>query len=259
MANAYSKRSLQSQMTFIILLCWLLPMVLAAAILGNYLSADLGEQTRQAAEEQFHLNLQMGADRVNSAAEASRLPSYDPEFRTAWNQYSRNHEYALLYRRCYSLFTRLYQADSRFRYAVFCFSEDPEEMSIIVPSSSAGLLSSRQVREQWKADLPRVLELAEGLDTSVGFLEQGGEVYLVRNLMDTDYRPIGVLALALDWSYFFEDLSTLTWASAVTVELGPGTVLAVKGEIPPQAGEELLEYQVKKRDFTLRGQATVDY
>lgn len=86
-----------------------------------------------------------------------------------------------------------YQADSRFRYVVLCFSEDPENMSIIVPSSSAGLLSSRQVRDQWRDDLPAVLELAAGLDTSVGFLQRDGEVYLVRNLMDSDYQPIGVL------------------------------------------------------------------
>ena len=135
----------------------------------------------------------MGADRVSSAVEASRLSSYDPEFRNGWNQYCRDHEYALLYRRCYTLFSRLYQADSRFRYAAFCFAEDPENMSITVVSSSSGLLSTRQVREQWQGDAPAVLELARGLDTSVGFLEHGGQVYLVRNLMDSDYRPIDAL------------------------------------------------------------------
>ena len=117
-----NKSSLRRQMTFIILLCWLLPMVLAAAALAGYLSLGLGRQSRQAAAEQFQLSLQMGADRVNSAVEASRPPSYDPEFRTAWTQYCRDHEYAPLYRSCYSLFTRLYQSDSRFQYAVFCFS-----------------------------------------------------------------------------------------------------------------------------------------
>ena len=257
MESTRGKRPLQGQMTFIILLCWLLPMVLAAAILGNYLSAGLGEQTRQSIAEQFQLNLQMGADRVESAVEASRLPSYDPEFRSAWNQYTRDHEYASLYRRCSALFTRLYQADSRFRYAVFCFSEDPAERTITVACSNAGLLSSRQVREQWQSDLPAVLALAAGLDTSVGFLESGGEVYLVRNLMDSDYRPIGVLALALDRSYYFEDLALLSWASGVTVELGADTVLTVKGDAPPDAPD--LEYVVRERDFILRGRAAVDY
>lgn len=258
MARAKGNRSLRGQMTFIILLCWLLPMVLAAVVLGSYLTQGLDQQNKQAAE-QFQLNLQMGADRVSSAVEASRLPSYDPEFRSGWSQYCRDHEYALLYRRCHSLFSRLYQADSRFRYAVFCFAEDPEHMSFTVVNGSSGLLSTRQVQEQWRGDLPAVLELAAGLDTSVGFLEHDGQVYLVRNLMDPDYQPIGTLALALDLPYYFEDLSLLPWASSVSVGLGADTVLPVKGSALPQPGENTLEFVVPTRDFTLRGQVEVDY
>ena len=79
--------SLRQQMSLIILLCWLLPMVIAATVVGWYLLSGAGRQKEQAMHQQFQLNLQLGADRVNSAVEASRLPSYDPEFRNAWNQY----------------------------------------------------------------------------------------------------------------------------------------------------------------------------
>ena len=258
MANARGKRSLRGQMTFIILLCWLLPMVLAAGALGGYLALGLGRQTRRAAGEQFQLNLQMGADRVDSAVEASRLPSYDPEFRSGWNQYLRDGNYALLYRRCYGLFNRLYQSDSRFRYAVFFFDRGPEDMSITVVNGSSGLLTS-QIQERWRGDLPAVSDLASRLDTAVGFLERDGQLYLVRNLMGSDYRPIGVLALALNMPYFFEDLSLLSWASSVSVDLGADTVLQIRGDAPPQGGEGLLEFTVDRRDYSLRGQAAVDY
>ena len=258
MAEAFRKRSLRGQMTFIILLCWLLPMALAAGALGGYLTLGLGRQSRQAIEEQFQLNLQMGADRVESAVEASRLSSYDPELRDGWNQYRQDGNYAQFYRRCYGLFNRLYQSDSRFRYAVACLSDSPEEMSITVVSGSSGS-SEKQVRDRWREDLPAVTELAPPLDTAVGFLERDGQVYLVRNLMGHDYRPIGVLALALDLPYYFEDLSLLGWASSVTVELGAGTSLAVKGDGPPPVGENTLDYAVKPRDFPLRGRAAVDY
>lgn len=257
--HTHDRRSLRSQMTFIILVCWLLPMVLAAAILGGYLAFGLGRQTHQAITEQFQLNLRMGADRVNSAVEASRLPSYDPELRSAWNEYRRSGNYAGLYRRYSSLLTRLYQSDSRFRYAIFCFSDNPEEKSISVVNGSYSLLTS-QVRDRWQADLPEVLALAAGLDTSVGFLDREGQVYLVRNLMDSDYQPIGVLALALNLPYYFEDLSLLAWAPAVSVQLGADTVLTIKGDAPPQSGGgDVLQYVVNKRDFTLRGWAAADY
>lgn len=42
MADSRKERSLRGQMAFIILLCWLLPMVLAAAVLGGYFTFGLG-------------------------------------------------------------------------------------------------------------------------------------------------------------------------------------------------------------------------
>lgn len=255
MARRQSDRSLRGQMTFIILLCWLLPMALAAAALGGYLTLGVGRQTRRSVAEQFQLNLQMAADRVESAIEASRLPSYDPELREAWNQYRRGGSETALYRRYSALFNRLYQSDSRFRYAVFCFSDSPEGMSITVLNGSSGLLFS-QVGDRWKEDRAAVLELAGELDTAVGFLERDGQLYLVRNLVDSGFRPIGVLALAMDLPYYFEDLSLLAWASAVEVELGTAP-LTVKGSAE-SLGPEDVRAVVAGRDFTLGGRAAVD-
>jgi two-component system sensor histidine kinase YesM len=253
-----STPSLRRQMAWIILLCWLLPMAIAATVVGWYLLSGSGRQKEQAMAEQFQMNLQLGADRVNSAVEASRLPSYDPEFREGWNQYRRDGVYNLLYRRSYALFNRLYQSDSRFLYGVFCFADNPEDRVITVVNGSAGLFHN-QVREQWTADSAAVLELAAGLDTTVGFLEREGRVYLVRNMMDSSYRPIGVLALALDPDYFFGDLALLPWASAVSVRLEPEVTLTLKGEAPPQPGGRTLEHTIRSRDYTLRGTAEVDY
>ena len=253
-----STPSLRRQMAWIILLCWLLPMAIAATVVGWYLLSGSGRQKEQAMAEQFQMNLQLGADRVNSAVEASRLPSYDPEFREGWNQYRRDGVYNLLYRRSYALFNRLYQSDSRFLYGVFCFADDPEDRVITVVNGSAGLFHN-QVREQWTADSEAVLKLAAGLDTTVGFLEREGRVYLVRNMMDSSYRPIGVLALALDPDYFFGDLALLPWASAVSVRLEPEVTLTLKRDAPPQPGGRTLEHTIRSRDYTLRGTAEVDY
>lgn len=250
--------SLRRQMAWIILLCWLLPMAIAATVVGWYLLSGAGRQKEQAIAEQFQMNLQLGADRVNSAVEASRLPSYDPEFREGWNQYRRDGVYNLLYRRSYALFNRLYQSDSRFLYGVFCFSDDPEEKVITVVNGSAGLFHN-QVREQWTADWPAVRELASRLDTTVGFLEREGRVYLVRNMMDSGYRPVGVLALALDTDYFFGDLALLPWAAAVSVTLERSVTLTLKGSAPPQPGVRTVEHTIRSRDYTLLGTAEVDY
>lgn len=141
---------------------------------------------------------------------------------------------------------------------MFRFAGDPEDLSITVVNGSSGLLYN-QVQDRWALDAGPVLELASGLDTTVGFLEREGRLYLVRNLMDAGYRPIGTLALALDPAYFFGDLSLLPWASAVSVRLGEDALLTLKGDAPPQPGGRTLEHSIQGRYCTLRGMAVPDY
>jgi len=249
--------SLRQQMSLIILLCWLLPMVIAASVTGWYLLSGAGRQKERAMDEQFQLNLHLGTNRVDSAVEASRLPSYDPELQEAWSQYRHNGSYPQLYRRLSSLLGRLYQSDSRFLYGVFCFAEDPEERTITVVNGSSGLLHS-QARELWGRDTEPIRALAAELDTTVGFWEQEGRVYLVRNLMDSGCRPIGTLALNTDC--FFGDLGLLPWAAAVSISLGPEVTLTLKGDAPPPLGGRTLEHNtIRGRNYTLSGTASLDY
>ena len=202
------------------------------------------------------LNLQLGADRLNSAVEASRLSSYDPELQKAWDQYCRDDGYPPPYRRVSTLLNRLYQSDSRFLYGVFCFADDPENRNTTVVNGSSGLLY-HQARELWQTDASPILAME--LDTTVGFWVQDGRLYLVRNLMDSSYDRIGTLSLVLDTDYFFGDLALLPWVSAVSVSLAPQAALTLKGEIPFQPRERILEHTIRDRDYTLYGTAAWDY
>ena len=63
--------SLRRQMVVIILVCWLLPVLMAVFIMGWYLISSLGQGAKQSLSEQFQVNLQMCADRVDSAVAVS--------------------------------------------------------------------------------------------------------------------------------------------------------------------------------------------
>lgn len=253
--------SLRRQMTLIILLCWLLPMVFGTVTVGYYVLSGVGQQREASLAQQFQLTLQMGEDRVNSAVEASRLPSYDPELREAWTQYKRGGSYPNLYRRYSTLFSRLYQIDSRFDYAIFSFANEWETrraIAVVSNSTGAGVANATRVWDYWERDREAVWETAKGLDAAVGFVSAGEQIYLVRNLLDSSYQPIGVLALALNQDYYFGDLALLNWASSVSVQLGDGVLLNVRGEEPPKPGPHTLESALHNRDYTLRGMAEID-
>lgn len=252
--------SLRRQMGSIILLCWLLPMLFGTVMLGYYVFFGSRQQREDNMIQQFNINLQMGADRVKSAVEASRLPSYDPELREAWNQYESLGSYPLLYRRYSTLFGRIYRMDSRFDYVVFSFaSERDSQQAIAVVSGGSGAdtADATRVWSCWREDGGAVLALADELDTAVGFIKQGERIYLVRNLLDSSYKQIGVLAMALDKEYYFGDRALLDWASAVSISLGDELVLNVRGDHEAEPGQYSISSSVQSRDFTLRGTAEI--
>lgn len=249
--------SLRLQMMLIILLCWLLPVLMVLSVMGWYVSAGVGERAERSLENQFELNLQMCGDRVNSAVEASRLASYDPTIRSAWNTYQKNGGYAELYRDTRAFLNRQYASDSRFLFSVLWFAKDPEHMSITSLTGISGTMYTK-VSRYWSDDFPYAQELAEGLDTAVGFLERDGRVYLVRNLMDSHYETIGVLVLALNLPYYFEELTTLNWASAVELQLENTQAIALKGECPDQT-DGVLRVSHQGDGYQLSARAAIDY
>ena len=111
-------------------------------MMGWYLGSAVGSQAEAELSEQFGLHLQMCVDRLDSAVQASRLASYDTTIREAWHAYRADGNYAALYRETRGFLNRQYQADSRFLYGVFCFSEDPQEMQLITINSALGAMLS---------------------------------------------------------------------------------------------------------------------
>lgn len=250
--------SLRWQILMIVLVCWLVPVVLVLTMMGTYFIDAVGDRAERNLSEQFQVQLRMCGDRVNSAVEASRLASYDTTIRDAWKTYREDGNYASLYRQTMRFLTRQYQTDSRFRYSVFWFQEDPEDMQLLVINSTQGEMY-QEISQWWSSDLAAARELAGTLDTSVGFLEREGRLYLVRNLLNTDYEVIGVLALAMNPAYYFDDLAALLWASPVEVSLGETVRLTVRGEgaLPPEGN--ILTGQVSGSGYVLSARAALDY
>ena len=257
-ANRKHTVSLRRQIVLIVLLCWLIPVVMLLTMMVWYLGGAVGHRAEEDLSRQLQVHLQMCADRLDSAVEASRLASYDTTIREAWNGYCQDGNYAALYRETRGFLNRQYQSDSRFRYGVFWFSQDPEGMQLTVINSSLGGMY-HQVSTWWDRDFADARALAAGLDTAVGFLEREGRLYLVRNLMDSGYHPIGVLVLALNQPYYFDDLSALGWASPMELTLGEGTRLTVRGGEPITRSYGVLSQQVEGNGYQISARTALVY
>lgn len=200
------KISIQWRVIAIALGCWMIPFVLMVGMMVHYiLSNQLGDRVDNMTD-QVNFNMQTSVERLNQAIEDSRDASYEGELRSVYEAFKNNNykDYWLSGRVRGYLNTKYTKAPS-FSSTVFWYLEEPEKLNGEVYNSSAGG-SYHQIDTYWKKDHETVKKYAETLDTNIGFLECDGRVYMIRNLVNRSFEPVGVLVMRLNIAYCFEGM-----------------------------------------------------
>lgn len=260
MAETKKRYYLKNQVLFIVLVCWMIPVMLVLSLMAWHVNQKLGKEAHRQLQEDLRQNLEMCTISIDGAVEASRLASYDGTIGDAWNDYRRGHNFQALYRDTRRFLALQYSTDNRFRYSVFGFTEDPNRMRVVVPTGVSGVVYPEVIRTL-NADFPEIRKFAENLDTAVGFWKNGSRVYLVRNVVDRDFETIGILALALNEDYYFEELFAPDWAKDVEIDFNNNATVHLRGDAEEiiKDDKNVLSAVVKGDGYTLSGRAVIDF
>ena len=210
--------SLKVQIVGTLLLYWLIPLTIILGIMGWYISNSLVRSTVENLNDQLTVNVRMCADRLDSAVAGSRTASSDDTIKTAWAAYENGGTWAELYRDISEFLNAYYPDDPRFRYVAFYCTENPNFMRAGIHNEQLGVRFSH-LKSFWKDSYPEVFEKASELDTGICFLQENGELFLVRNVLAPDYTTIGTLVMALNPDYYFGNLAMLPFSETISVGL----------------------------------------
>ena len=222
--------SLRWQMTAMMLVAWLVPVALVLVVMGWYIGDSLSTRTAKTLSDQFEVSARMCADRLDTAVEASRFATYNPDITDAWTDYQNGGPLSDLYADSRTFLNRQYRYDSRYRFTVLWFADDPDRQGLSTITEATGK-GFAQITNYWQMDHEAVKEFAASLDTAVGFIQMDDQLYLVRNLKDTSYHTIGTLVMSLNSDYYFNDLAAYSWCSNLTITLNGSLALPIKGEL----------------------------
>lgn len=231
MAKTKNKpQSLRSKMLVFMLICWLLPVALVVGSMSYYVFRSFNQRVEGEIADGLAVGLQISMDRLGSAAEKLRRTAYDGEVRGAWLQWQNgDFGWISLYSRTTKYLVSQYQSDERFPIVAFWFADDPETMRVGAFVEAAGG-SFRQLSQFWEEDFSGAAELAKGLDTYVGFYENSGRLYMVRNLTNR-FEVIGTQVIALDTDAFFGGLQQMALGQALCIWLD-GNEIVLDGQTP---------------------------
>lgn len=219
--------SIRGRMIGIVLMCWLLPFVLVIGGMGYYILSNRSDNKAQSLEAQLAFNDQICVERLNNAVKDSKKASYDKEIENAFKYRDtvykgegdwESSRWTGIMQVTREYISAQYQSNICFMDTVFWYYDNPEKHNTSIFNLRAGGGYS-QIDSYWKNDHEEIYETARELDTAVAFKYVNGRLYLVRNLIDSRFEPIGALVMRINMSYCFSTLTSFPLGSALTIML----------------------------------------
>lgn len=252
-------KSIRIQLVAILLICYLTPTLLLGEYMGRVLLEDLRAKTETAltssAEHAWTLSLQ----NVQRAVELAKDATYDGELTQVYASYQAGATSASEFlRQSRNYIERKYSREELFTFALF------------IPEDDSGMLVYNRAGYEWvsafqRHAMQRVREAGEALDTRCLFLEENGQVYLIRNLMNLKMERFGMLVLGVNRDELLRDVQGLAaaWDGEVHIMLGQSGSVELGWDAIPDgmteaAGDRIIYVQREtSRDYDFAMQLSV--
>lgn len=206
------EKPLRWKMMGMIVICWLLPLILVAMIMLYYVSNNLNKQIENTISVSASKAIEICQLRINDAIAASRDASYMPNIRNSYLRYQETGDKERLYGEVKRFLGQHYKYNDSFLSTVLYFTDDPEKVYFTHRNADESTYYF-SIRQFLDSGMREVQKRAKDIDTDVIFMEVNDRLYMVRNIMNSDFEPYAVIAMELNKSVIFESLESI-WGYA---------------------------------------------
>ncbi len=225
------KRSLKTNLLFTVIFCWVLPLLVIIGIAGFYTSNQIRGQIINNITNSVSASAEICAAQIDSAVTASYAATYNPDIHTAYQRYVRSEtgDYNSddLYSDVTAYLKQQYRYDSQFDITMLYFSSEPDNIYYTYNESSG--FTFLQYQKYHTNVHARIRQFADTLGNRVGFCNEDGQFYMVRNLVDSyTFTPYATLVMQLHGASAFENLTNVVYEKDATIWIG-GFQLQLKG------------------------------
>lgn len=200
------QKSLKVKLVFIIIFCWVLPVLLIGSFCALYYTNAMDHKINQSIRNEVDSSMSFVTDRLELFIHESRAVSYSREIENEYKAYLKSDYAGDFINFQYNTRQVL---DSNYDYrgktllSAF-FLLDRNEPSEIVFSNRSEYDMMLNYHENVHS---KVLDYASGLGTKVGFFNDGQDLFLVRNLIQqSNFEPFGVLVYQINPEFLFEHM-----------------------------------------------------
>lgn len=221
------KISLKWGLIAIIVICWILPIAVVSGITGYYITNNVNEQVHSTISTSAANGAAVAVNQIDSAVSASRYASYNPAIRTAYLNFRKSGDMSALYDDVTDFLYNQYKYDGKFLISTLYFCDRPDNIYYTYNETyNATYFGVKEFRESEQ----EIRRISESLGTEIGFLNVSGRIYMIRNILGSDYKPYAVLTMQLNTDSVFSSLKNIVWETGTTVWLND-TPLSLNGPV----------------------------
>lgn len=209
------RRSLQFGMISMMIFGWFLPLILLIFMMNFMVTDKINAQIEQSVVASTNKASEILMIQLEACETASKNASYLSVIRNAYNEYLINGDGHDFQETVSTFLNQQYRFDRNCRSAVLVFPEYPQKDFFTFNNSKNGTYKDIDFFKKYVQD--DLLDYMEELDTNTELISCGGRIYMVRNLVDSKFRPYAVLALELNKESILQGIYNIMGYEDVTI------------------------------------------
>lgn len=228
-----AKGSLRWGMVRMLLFGWFFPLLLMIFVLLFYVRGNINRQAENTMKTSAEKAVEILKIQLEDCETASKNASYMKVISENYEKWKKDGRDEAFNEEVTAFLRQQYKYNDNCRTAVFFLVENTDKLYYTYNSGNNAAYRDILFFGEYVRD--RTLALSQDLDTGTTLLSCQGRLYLVRNLVDSKFRPYGVLTLELDSDSLRQSLEGI-WGYADAALYWNGGLL-----LPGRYGAETLE------------------
>lgn len=251
----HRRKSLRWSMVRRLLFGWLFPLFMLIYIIIFIVAANSHEQVEHTIMTSLEKSTEIMCMQIKDCETASKNASYMQVIAEGYRKYidvAKEDKDKDAFRKSVILFLeQQYQYDDNCRTAELVMLDDPTERYFVM-NVSGDKGTYRDIEFFYQTAQDRILEVARELDTATTLVGIEGRVYMVRNLVNSKFKPYAVLVLELNPASLMKGYAGI-WGYEGTAVYWNGELMMAQQKEEHYLTEQVKEQLEKQETVFVRG------
>ena len=232
MGTKGGRYSLKWGLVLLVVACWIVPITIFSGATGYFITQNINDQIARTINLSANNSVKMAVSQIDFAANSSRYASYNPSVKNAYANYQKNRDSTALYESVTGFLNQQYKYDEKFLITTLYFCDNSDNIYYTYNEEyNATYFKVKEYRENVHN---KVQQLSQTLGTGIGFLNVDGQVYMVRNILGSDYKTIAVITMQLNTDTMFAGIENVVWETDITIWLDDTPVVLDGSSLDPE-------------------------